>query len=240
MRQRRKSPQEKKQLEYSKDHFTFGSNSSRMFPRAWSRKKAHVNRQYRHKGEELLGKAKPGMANDDVELIADDWTTEHLRQLVNRKSLYKYGTVTQGEKVKRKLENRKRRIGQQARQRRRHDDEASSALSALNSLKRKQLIDVVRLANLVCCGGAKERKRVVLSGSPVDHAIFFVYLVSCGSGPQINALRRNPELSKAWDTWRAKARGILERDEQREERTRLQKENAKEAKRADSRRVAKT
>ncbi len=141
---RRKSPQEKKQLEYAKDHFTFGWNSSRLFPRAWSRKKAHANRQYRHKSEELLGQAKPGIANDDVELIADDWTAEHFRQSVSRKRLYKHGTVTQGEKIKRKLEKRKKSMGQHVRQRRWYDDEASSPLNTLNSLKGMQLIDPLR------------------------------------------------------------------------------------------------
>jgi len=240
MGRRRKSPQEKKQLEYAKDHFTFGWNSSRLFPRAWSRKKAHVNRQFRHKSEELLGKAKPGIANDDVELIADDWTAEHFKQSVSRKRLYKHGTVTQGEKIKRKLEERKEGIGRTVRQRRWYDREASSAMNTLDSLKGKQLIEVVRLANLLCCGNAKERKRVVLPGNPAGRAIRFAWLVSSGSASHVNALRRDPELSKAWDIWRAKAQEILERDEQREERRRQQKEHAKESKRANSRRIAKT
>lgn len=220
---RRKSPQEKKQLEYAKDHFTFGWNSSRLFPKAWGRKKAHANRQYRRKSEELLAQAKPGIATDAVDSIADDWTAEHFRQSISRKRLYKHGTVTLGEKIKRKLERRRKSAGQHAGQRRRYDNEASSAVNKLNSLKGKQLIDVVRLAKLLCYGNGEERKRVVLSSSPVDRAIYFVYLVSWGSGLQVNALRRNPELCEAWETWMAKARGILERDDQREEKRHQQK-----------------
>ena len=49
----RKSPQEKKELEYTKDHFTFGWNSSRAFPKTWKRKKTNLNREYRRKSGEL-------------------------------------------------------------------------------------------------------------------------------------------------------------------------------------------
>ena len=68
----RKSPQEKKELEYTKGHFTFGFKSSRMFPKTWKRKKTQANRQYRRKSQELLAGLKPGM--DEEGLISDDLT----------------------------------------------------------------------------------------------------------------------------------------------------------------------
>ena len=72
MAKERKSPQEKKSLEYTRDHFTFAEHSS--FPTTWKRKKTHANREFRRKSAELLVQAKSGMAVDDVALIADDLT----------------------------------------------------------------------------------------------------------------------------------------------------------------------
>jgi hypothetical protein len=54
------------ELEYSKDHFTPGWNSSRMFPRTRRRKKTQANRVFRRKSAELLTELKPGMGETDV------------------------------------------------------------------------------------------------------------------------------------------------------------------------------
>ena len=107
MAKERKSPQQKKELEQTKDHFTPGWQSSRLFPKTWKRKKTRVNREYRRKSEELLAPAKPGIAADDLELIADDLTAARFQKSVSRTRLHKIGTITVGEKVKRKLERRK-------------------------------------------------------------------------------------------------------------------------------------
>jgi len=97
MAKERKSPQQKKELEYTRNHFTFGWVSSRNFPQTWKRKKARVNRNYRHKSEEILAQAKPGIASDDVESIADDLTAARFQKSISRKRLRKVGTVTVGE-----------------------------------------------------------------------------------------------------------------------------------------------
>src|SRR5215472_16015046 len=106
MAKARRSPQEKKQLEYTKDHFTFGWDSSRKFPQTWKRKKKNANRQYRRKSQELLTTAKPGMGTSDVELVGDGWTATRFQPSVSRKRLRKTGTVTVAEKIKKKFERR--------------------------------------------------------------------------------------------------------------------------------------
>lgn len=129
MASERKSPQQKKQLEYTKDHFTFGQHSSRMFPTIWKRKKTRANREYRRKSEELLAQAKPGIPVDDVELLADDLTAARFQKSVIRKRLHKTGTVTVGEKVKRKLERREETAGRKVQRHQHYDHAATSAIN---------------------------------------------------------------------------------------------------------------
>src|ERR1700734_3351553 len=110
MAKARKSPQQKKDLEYNKDHFTF-SNAPHGFPKSWRQKKAQANRQYRRKSEALLAPAKRLISADDAEATAGDITSGHLNQAVARKRLRKMSSVTIGQKVKIKLEKRKESAG---------------------------------------------------------------------------------------------------------------------------------
>jgi len=139
MAKERKSPQEKKQLEYTKNHFTFGFDSSRKFPQTWKRKKAHLNRQYRRKSEEVLAEAKPGIAAEDVDLLADDLTAARFQMSVSRKRLRKFETVTIGEKVRRNLEARAERECRKTRSRQRDEhaaiESATTAVKTLMSLR---------------------------------------------------------------------------------------------------------
>src|SRR5439155_15972365 len=172
MARERKSPQRKKQLEYTKNHFTFGWHSFRTFPTTWKRKKTRANREYRRKSEELLTQAKPGIAVDDVELLADDLTTARFQKSIIRKRLHKTGTVTVGEKVTRKLERREETAGRKVQRRQHYDHAATSAISTLRSLNGERLVGVVRRADLLCgARNADELKRVLQSNDPVDRAL---------------------------------------------------------------------
>ena len=229
MARERKSPQEKKELEYTKDHFTFGWHSSRMFPRTWKRKKTRANRQYRRKSEELLAQAKVGVAGNDVDSIADDLTAARFQKSVSRKRLHKVGTVTVGEKVKRKLERREEAVGQNVRRHAQYDRAAAEAVGTLRSLGDENLASVVRRADSLCHRrNADELKRVLQSDTPVDRALHFLYQISAGSAFETDAIRRNPELDKALAAWLAKARRILARDMRKEERRRDEKKAARE------------
>jgi len=217
MTRERKSPQQKKQLEYTKNHFTFGRHSSRMFPTTWKRKKTRSNREYRRKSEEILAQAKPGIAIEDAELLADDLTAARFQKSVILKPLHKIGTVTLGEKVKRKLDRREEAVGRGVQRRRKYNQAAASAISTLCSLDGEKLVAVVRRADLLYRKrNAEELKRVMQSNAPIDRAIHFLYLVGwgsgCGSAFEIDAVRRNPELDNALGIWLKKAKRILTRD----------------------------
>ena len=228
MARERKSPQQKKQLEYTKDHFTFGWHSSRMFPTTWKRKKTRANREYRRKSEELLAQTRPGIAVDDVELLADDLTAARFQKSVIRKRLHKTGTVTVGEKVKRKLERREATAGRKVQRHQHYRLAATSAISTLGSLDSEKLVGVVRRADLLCAArNADELKRVLQSNDPIDRALHFLYRISSGSAFEIDALRRNPELDEALGIWMEKAKRILRRDKRAVETKLDQKQMAR-------------
>jgi len=222
----RKSPEQKKQLEYTRDHFTGGWISSRMFPKTWRRKKTRINREYRRKSEELLAQAKPGIEAKDVELIADDLTAARFQKSVIRKRLRKVGTVTVGEKIRDKLERRREAAGRKVQRHDLHDRAAASAVKTLSSLAGEELLSVVHRADLLCYRrNADERKRVSQSKDPIDRALHFLYSLTAGSGFEIEALRRNPELDIAFGSWVQKANRMIERSERIQEE-KLEQKNA--------------
>jgi hypothetical protein len=229
MGRERKSPQEKKHHEYTKDHFTFGWNSSRMFPRTWKRKKAQANREYRRKSDALIIQTKAGVAADDVELIADDLTVARFQKSLVRKRLSKTGTVTVGEKVKRNLERREEAFGRRVKNRRRDDQMAALAVKTLNSVDHQQLVDVARRADRLCGDrNARELKRVLTSKDAVDRALYFLFRVCAGSVFELDALRRNPNLANTLDSWMRKANRISKNDKRAEQRKIQQKRAARE------------
>jgi hypothetical protein len=208
-----KSPREKKELEYAKGHFTFGFVSSRNFPKTWKRKKTLANREYRHKSEELLTQAKAGIKSNDEELMTDDLTPARFQKSISRKRLRKTGTVTVGEKVRRKLEARNAAVGRNVRRHEQFDNAVSATVKTLGSLERDELVVVVRRAELLTKRNADELKRVVQSKEPIDRALYVLYRISIGSAFEIDALRRNPEIYDQLRSWMGKAQRILEKDE---------------------------
>ena len=111
MAQERKSPQEKKQLEYTRSHFTFSNRSDRVFSKVWKRKKAHANRVVRRKGDDLLAQAKPGIGAEDAVELGEGITTSRIEKFKIPERLRKRGTVSVGEKVRLKLQRRKETVG---------------------------------------------------------------------------------------------------------------------------------
>jgi hypothetical protein len=209
MAKERKSPQEKKELEYNKDHFTFGWHSSRYFPQTWKRKKAGVNRIYRRKSEEILAQAKPGIDAGGVEALADDLTAARFQKSVSRKRLRKTGVVSVGEKVQRKLERRREAVGRNARRDQRYDNSAVAAVETLTSLEGEDLVELVRRADRMLNPKSATLKGVLPCKDNRDRALYFLYLVAAGSHLEVDALRRNPDLDKIFRGWVAKANRIL-------------------------------
>lgn len=206
---RRKSPQEKKALEYAKDHFTFGRQSSRMFPKTWKVKKAQVNRQYRRKSQNVLADLRPGIGEAD--LMSEDLTAARFQKSISRKRLYKHGTVTLGEKVKVKMEKRAATVGRRNQLKERSDRRAMSAITTLDGLQDEELARAARRAETLCSGNAQELRRVMSSQDPVDRALEFLYRICFGSAHEIYALWRNPELQHRLGIWLNKPEKVTAR-----------------------------
>ena len=200
----RKSPQEKKQLDYERDHFTPGWNSSsRRFAKAWRGKKTHANRQYRRRSQELLVGMKTGIGEDD--LFSDDLTAARFQESVSRKRLRKQGTMTLREKVETKLAKRATMVGRRARTKREAEAWAKSAVATLGGLQAEKFVEASRRAELLCRGNVDELRRVMSSRDPVDRALLFLRHIRDGSGHLVDALRRRPELQEALANWLKKA-----------------------------------
>jgi hypothetical protein len=225
MAKQRKSPQEKKSLEYTRDSFTFAQHSS--FPKTWKRKKTRANRELRRKSDELLSHAKPGMEAEEMALVAEDMTAALFQKSVVRKALRKTGTVTVGEKVERKLAKREGSVGRRTRSHEPYDRAANSAVQILTSLEGKKFDEVVRRAGILLGAlNAKEWLRLRLSTDPLDQALYFLHQLTNGSGYEIGAMCRNEELGAKLNAWVAKANRVLARDQRAVERKAAQKEMA--------------
>lgn len=229
MSKERKSPQRKKELQYTRDHFTAGFNSSAHgFSKGWRRKKAQVNREYRRKSGELLALVKPGLEVQDVHMIADELTTAHLQKSVTRKRLHKVGTISMGERVKKRLQRRAEAVGRKVEQHQRFDDAAAKAVRTLNGLGGKELVCVINRAELLRKRNADELKRVRESKNPVDQALNFLYAVSMGSGRELDALGRNPKLNRDLAIWIRKANRLMTKEQRAQERKLKEKETARQ------------
>jgi hypothetical protein len=205
MPKERKSPQEKKQLEYTRDYFSCGESvhGSR---KTWPRKKAFTNREYRRKSDELLSQAKPGISGDDADIVAGEITATHLRKSVSRKRLQKWPPITVGEKVKIKLQKRKETFARRANKRHGYEAAIESALNTLSSLEGAQLMEVLRRITTILQGGSSvERMRQYSTPGPLNRAIFFMECVLRGDARYIQTLRKNPGLRKSYQLWQEKA-----------------------------------
>ena len=214
MQKASKSPQEKKHLEYTKDHFTFGRQSSRSFPKTWKRKKVHANREYRRKSEELLAQTKPGSGLDSLPSNAEDLTAARFMKSVVRKPLHKAGTVTLGEKVRLTLTSRGERAGRRVKKEATVREEATSVIQTLNKLEGDGLVNFVRRANELCSiRDSKESVRLHRSAEPIDQALYFVYRLSVGINSPRDTICKDDKLRVPLAAWFMKANRILSRDE---------------------------
>jgi hypothetical protein len=209
MPRQQKTPQQKKQLELRKDHFTFAKNPH-AFRKGWREKKAEANRQYRRKSDELLAVAKPQISADDAEGLVGDVTVAHLRKSVSHKRLHKWGAVSLGKKIESKSQERQDTIDRRSKGRRNWDQVVKSAVSTLLALEGDELVQVIkRIAGLIEGGDPVEWTRTYQSKDRLSRAIFFVEQVNRGNGHYIDALRRNQELCIAFKLLIDKTNRIL-------------------------------
>src|SRR6516164_7479046 len=102
---KKKTPQEKKEAVYEKDHYTFPWASPHGFRKTWKKKKNHVNRVVRRKSKNLLHAVeKSSYEHSSPE--EESLTAELFRKGLSRKKLRKVGVVTLREKVEQKKDRR--------------------------------------------------------------------------------------------------------------------------------------
>ena len=101
-----KTPQEKKQLHYDKDHVVSGGEAPHAFRRKWPKKKTRANRDYRRRADQLTKAAEKEVQADGVENQESIATREQIRKSVGRKPLVKWGVRTIRDEVEASLENR--------------------------------------------------------------------------------------------------------------------------------------
>ena len=201
MPRQQKTPQEKKQLELKKDHFTF-TNAPHAFRKNWKKKKAKLNRQYRRKSDEILATAKGEVSVNDAECLVGDVTASHLENSISKKRLRKRGTVLLEKKIEIKSRVRQEKFGRRVESRRKSDQAVANAISTLTGLQGDKLIQLVnRIAKIVKGGDSAEWVRVYLSKDPADRAIFFVEQIERGDWTLGEALRRDQELCKSFKAW---------------------------------------
>ena len=212
MPRQQKTPQQKKQFELKKDHFTFAKNPH-AFRKGWKEKKAEANRQDRRKSDGLLAVAKPQNSADDVEALVGDVTATHLKKSVSHKRLHKWSTVALGEKIEIKSQKRQDTIDRRAKGRRNWDRVVQSAVTTLLALEGDELVQVVkRIAGLIQGGDPMEWMRTYQSKDRLSRTIFFVEQINRGNGLYLNALRRNQELCKEFNSWIVKADRVLAKE----------------------------
>lgn len=94
-----RSPQQKKDLSYKKDHRT-PTEDTQVAGKTWSNKKAYTNRSYRHKVDQLLHTVEIGIADEDLQNLPADAVP------VRRAPLGKPGPATLRSAIKGSLRGR--------------------------------------------------------------------------------------------------------------------------------------
>jgi len=102
---KKKTPQEKKEAAYEKDHYTFAWKSPRGFRKGWKKKKSHVNRVVRRKSKNLLHQVKRS-SYEKLGPEEESLTAELFRKGISRKKLRKVGVGNLREKIELKREFR--------------------------------------------------------------------------------------------------------------------------------------
>lgn len=209
MSRQKKTPQQKKQLELKKDHFTL-AEYPHAFRKSWPKKKAHLNRQYRRKSDAILSVAKMEMSAGETEAVVGDVTAVQLESSVLAKRSNKWAPVSLGERIEIKLQKRQKTIGRRVGSKRKSDLFVRSAMTTLLELEGDELVHLVnRIAQVIHGGDPIEWSRLYQSKDHIDRAIFFVEQIERGDWSLCEALRRDRDICKAFQSWAAKANRIL-------------------------------
>jgi hypothetical protein len=107
---KKKTPQEKKEAQYTRDHYSSPWHSPRGFRKSWKKKKNNLNRVLRRKSKGLLHSVE-GRSVEELGPEEESLTSKLFEKGLLRKRIKKIGVVTIGEKVKIKKEKREFAVG---------------------------------------------------------------------------------------------------------------------------------
>jgi hypothetical protein len=107
---KKKTPKEKKDAAYEKDHYAFAWNYPHQFQKSWKKKKNRVNRVVRRKSKALLHSIE-GLSYTELSPEQESFTDQLFRKGLSKKKLSKTGVVNLREKVEQKIANRKEHSG---------------------------------------------------------------------------------------------------------------------------------
>jgi hypothetical protein len=103
-----KTPPEKKQAEYERDHYAFAWHSPHGFRKTWKKKKNYRNRVVRRKSKNLLHEAE-GRSLRELGPNEESFTSERFRKGLSKKTVHKSGIVNLREKIQTKKERSENR-----------------------------------------------------------------------------------------------------------------------------------
>ncbi len=130
MARERKSPQEKKELEYKRDRHEFAWHSDKGLRLARPRRKAGINRNYRHKADTVVRQV---VKKDDLGNEADV-SNELIANGIFRKRLWKVRPPTLKEAIAEKLKRRQQRESRKPIKIEKCYREGTSAIEALERM----------------------------------------------------------------------------------------------------------
>ena len=105
---KKKTPPEKKEAEYERDHYTFAWHSPHGFRKTWKKKKNYRNRVVRRKSKNLLHEVE-GLSLNELGPVEESFTAELFRKGLTKKKVRKTGVVNLREKIRKKNDRRENR-----------------------------------------------------------------------------------------------------------------------------------
>jgi hypothetical protein len=128
---RRLTPQEKKDLAYSRDHYVSASESRHAFRKNWPKKKSMANQAHRHSADEKIRQLNRLGDSQSIDNVPIEVTSEELRKPDPRKKLDKSGVHSLKEYVQFSRRRRSEREGGVRERRQRDDAEWRSCILAI-------------------------------------------------------------------------------------------------------------
>ena len=143
MAKERKSPQEKKELEYKFDRRSFAWHQDKGLRIARRRRKDTINRAYRHKADSVVrqGVDAKDLASEDNEL-----TNSLLAVGLTKKRLRKFTPPTLKDAVALKTEHRETRKSGKSQRAEAHERHAISIIEALEQAKPAEAVEFLSLS----------------------------------------------------------------------------------------------